>query len=295
MQLHKLSNESLNQKIISLSSQERALLREVLEHIAEADRRRLYLTLGYSSLFSYLTEACSYSAGAAQRRIDAARLLNELPEVADKIESGDLNLAQIVILQKGAREKKNVTRDTKLKLVKSLQNKNTAESQKLVALELDLEIKEAPRVTHQKDDSVRIEVSFTKEEWDLINQARNLMSHEVPTGKWSDLLVHLAKERVKKSKRPIDKPQSKTVTEKKRDYILQRDGSCQFKAANGKVCGSLWMLEADHINPVWNGGDNSVENLRALCGAHNRQRYNNQVGRQRAATVAVGKTEQGRS
>ncbi len=288
MLLYNLSDESLSQKIISLSSQERALLREVLNHIAEADRRRLYLTLGYPNLFSYLTEACNYSAAAAQRRIDAARLLNELPEVGEKIESGELNLSQIGVLQKGAREKKNVSKATKRKLVEQLQNKNTADSQKIVALELDLEIKEAPRVTYQKDDLIRVEVLFTKEEWALINEARNIMSHEVPTGKWSDLLVHLAKERVRKAKRVIEKPENATatVTSKKRDYVLQRDGCCQFKAVDGKLCGSVWMLQADHIKPIWSGGDNSVENLQAMCGAHNRERYRQQMGRQRVTSVA---------
>ena len=59
------------------------------------ERRKLHLTFGYSSLFDYLTKCIGYSNGSAQRRIDAARLADDTPEVIDKLESGELNLAQV--------------------------------------------------------------------------------------------------------------------------------------------------------------------------------------------------------
>ena len=93
--LKKLSHHQLDQKLKSLAQKERELLAEIILHIQECDRRRLHLELGYPNLFSYLTEGIGYSAGAAQRRIDAARLSKEIPEVLEKLESGSLNLNQI--------------------------------------------------------------------------------------------------------------------------------------------------------------------------------------------------------
>jgi 5-methylcytosine-specific restriction endonuclease McrA len=52
--------------------------------------------------------------------------------------------------------------------------------------------------------------------------------------------------------------------------VFRRDrGLCQFKTAEGKICGSRYQIEIDHIVPVSAGGTNSFENLRCLCRAHN--------------------------
>ncbi len=90
--ISQLKNNELDAKIKSLAQKERELLNEVLIHISEADRRRLYLDLAYPSLFSYLTEACGYSAASAQRRIDAARLIPSAPMILDKIKTGEISL-----------------------------------------------------------------------------------------------------------------------------------------------------------------------------------------------------------
>lgn len=51
-----LNDNELNQKLKNLAAQERALLEQILEHIAEVDRRRLFLKMAFPSLFEYLTK-----------------------------------------------------------------------------------------------------------------------------------------------------------------------------------------------------------------------------------------------
>ena len=82
MDLKQLKDTELNEKVKNLVIQERKLTQAILEHVAEIDRRKLYLSMAYPSLFDYLTKEVGYSAGAAQRRIDAARLMQRIPEVA---------------------------------------------------------------------------------------------------------------------------------------------------------------------------------------------------------------------
>jgi len=51
------------------------------------------------------------------------------------------------------------------------------------------------------------------------------------------------------------------------------DGACTFvDPQTGRRCGSRHLLQIDHIQPFAVGGANSAENLRLLCGAHNRYR-----------------------
>ncbi len=56
-----------------------------------------------------------------------------------------------------------------------------------------------------------------------------------------------------------------------RDRVFVRDGGrCTFVGTDGNRCEETWNLEMDHIVPYAKGGDNSPENLRLLCPAHNR-------------------------
>lgn len=90
MNLKSLNRIELDLRIKTLAAQERELLHEIILTIKEIDQRRMYLDLGYPSLFAYLVESVGYSAGSAQRRIDAARLLKEVPELGERIQAGKI-------------------------------------------------------------------------------------------------------------------------------------------------------------------------------------------------------------
>lgn len=86
--LRLVTNEVLVTKLRTLIQEEREISLKILELINEVERRRLHLELGFSSLFDWLTRELGYSAAAAMRRIDSARLLRKVPTIATQIESG---------------------------------------------------------------------------------------------------------------------------------------------------------------------------------------------------------------
>ncbi|MFZ4404298.1 MAG: hypothetical protein ACOYOK_09380, partial [Pseudobdellovibrionaceae bacterium] len=93
--LQNLASEALHSKLLELTSRERKLTTHILWHLAEVDRRKLYLQMAFPSFFEYMVTGLGYAPASAQRRIDAARLLAQLPQtesmqVAQKIEAGDL-------------------------------------------------------------------------------------------------------------------------------------------------------------------------------------------------------------
>lgn len=104
-QLDYLSDKDIEIRLKRLVQMEREVLHEVLVHIHEVYSRKIYLKRARSSLFDYLTRDMGYSAAAAQRRIDAARLCTELPEVLSGVKEGSLNLSQISLLAKACRER----------------------------------------------------------------------------------------------------------------------------------------------------------------------------------------------
>jgi 5-methylcytosine-specific restriction endonuclease McrA len=93
--LSDLSDRELLGRLKSLVEKERATTVEILLHLNEVERRRLYLTLGYPSLFEYCTRHLGYSSSAAGRRISAARCVRDYPEVLLLLEKNEMTLVTV--------------------------------------------------------------------------------------------------------------------------------------------------------------------------------------------------------
>lgn len=66
-----------------------------------------------------------------------------------------------------------------------------------------------------------------------------------------------------------------------RDEVFVRDkGRCTFVAANGTRCHCMKGLQIDHIKPFASGGTHHPDNLRLLCGGHNRLAAEKAMGKQ---------------
>ena len=56
-----------------------------------------------------------------------------------------------------------------------------------------------------------------------------------------------------------------------RDAVFRRDdGRCTYIGRNDVRCGATAHLQIDHIRPFCRGGKHTIDNLRLLCGKHNR-------------------------
>jgi hypothetical protein len=77
---------------------ERRATADLLALLAEVDRRRIYLGLGYSSLFMYCTRALHLSEPAAYMRITAARAAARWPAILTRLAAGDLTLTAVTLL-----------------------------------------------------------------------------------------------------------------------------------------------------------------------------------------------------
>ena len=97
--IKQLSNKELLSHTKLLVQRERDIHIQVLHHLAEIDSRKLFFRQGFSSLFDYAVRELGYSEGAAYRRIKAMKLCRELPETANRLQSGKLSLSAASQLQ----------------------------------------------------------------------------------------------------------------------------------------------------------------------------------------------------
>lgn len=301
--LKHVADEDLLEKFDKVVQAERKITHYILRYIAEIDRRRLYLKFAYSSLFDFLNKHYGYSPAAAMRRIDGARLLQEIPELAQKIEQGAINLTQAASIQSAARTAYKETLikvDSSIKknLLQKIENTSHAETQVLLAKELDLSHSAFEKQRLHRDESVTLNLNFPKEDIKMMEKAKQLHSHSVPSGKWTDYFTYISEKELKTYKNmncyeetqslnnsqgshnfscdhpdPVSRSKVFLSSRQKKKLIQQSSGCVYIDPKTGKCCGSRYQLQVDHIKPKWAGGDDSPDNLQVLCGAHNRFKY----------------------
>lgn len=96
--LSNVSAHTLLSKTTLLANEERQALAEFLEHLAEIDMRKIHVDEGYSSLFTFLTHRLHMSESAAAKRVRAARLGRQHPQVLALLSTGGIHLSAASIL-----------------------------------------------------------------------------------------------------------------------------------------------------------------------------------------------------
>lgn len=290
----KLSDEELESSLQFHVTSERKSLQIILDHIREVSRRELHLAKGFPDIKRYLMKRYGYSEPAARRRVEAANILKDVPALAEKIQEGSICLSVIGELNRAIKEKESTSHEKvsaaqKTELVAMISGKSVAESQQNLAQALDIQIRDYEFQRVQKDESVRLELTASKELHEKLNQCRDLLSHQIQQQHGNHTLasvieiladLYLQKKISANNSKPTADSSiqnakiNKTLTPKTKREVLERDQCCQFKdPKTGQVCGSRFLLQTDHKMSQWAGGNHELGNLQILCANHNRHKY----------------------
>ena len=297
-EIKSLSDAQLVQNLKNLVQKERTLLTEILWHLKEIDDRKIHLTLSYPSLFEYAVQVLHYSESQAYRRIAAMRILRDTPEIEAKLDSGELKLTQLTVAQEYFRSENKkgvpVSPAAKMEILEEISEKSSRETERyFAALAPELCAKDKTRAITEN----QIEIKFIANQklLDKLNRFKEIDAHVKQAPNYAELferLVDLALkqkdpevkatrlEKRQKSK-PVD-PASVFSAQKKpiisrfipadlKRAVLARDhGQCTYRSpTTGKICGSRYQIEIDHVLPVAKNGESNLENLRCLCRQHN--------------------------
>ena len=94
----RLSDGELLATVKRLATTEYRATAALVRSLMELDVRRLYLGEGYSSLFTYCTQALHLAEGAAYNRIEAARAARRFPAILAALEDGSVTLTTVRLL-----------------------------------------------------------------------------------------------------------------------------------------------------------------------------------------------------
>ena len=262
-----MTNAEIETKLVDLIKDERRITNEILVLINAAEERDLPRERGFPSTFEWLTRGLGYSNAAAYRRLQAAKLIRTLPEVQDKLATGELNLTTVAQAQGAIKAQEKISGEkmaaaAQAAIVTAIENQTSAEAERtlLELLPETAKVVNQERTTRLTAEQSRLTLNFSEEDLKNLAWARDYLSHAMPNAANGELLSRVLKEFVDRH--------SASAAEAKRTKAQHK--ACEYKdETTGQVCGSTYQVEEDHIVPLALGGPDTPENKRCLCRGHN--------------------------
>jgi len=314
-----LDDTTLRQEASAFAVGERAQLVQFLVRVAEIDARKLYLGAGFACVLEFCVEEYRLTEDEALKRIQAARAARAFPVLFEVLDQGQVCLSRIRMLApqvtpenvtelvEAAKRHRRLSefrqfldRFTKPDLLMTPPAANSKAEETFRALptangSLDEgthlhargHVSGFPAPNHPPAEPlpdvpewVEIRVKVPRDKWERL---RNVLSHSVPSGDASKIVVRMIDATIEKEEKrkfaACKKPRpsqpsafrrQRTIPAHVRRAVLERDGGqCTFVSETGRRCTSKRLIEFDHVEPVARGGKPSVENLRLRCRGHN--------------------------
>jgi hypothetical protein len=276
MNLQNLSDKELLEQTFAIARKERVVTVELLRHLAEVERRQLYLEVGRSDLYDYVIKDLKISEPAAFRRIQSMRILLDVPSAAKLIETGELCISTLSKVQSAM---KKAPPEDKEKVLQRLAGKSSREVDRVLATRDPRGPREFTRWLNENE--VQLTFSLEKPDFQKLEELQSIRSHKDVQKTYRVIVSDLVKlghenwNPMQRNAKPTSvSPGVNSLPPALKALIWQRDGGkCTYKIpGTDRLCGSTDLLQVDHIKPLALGGTFAPENLRLLCAAHNRAR-----------------------
>lgn len=233
MRIQDLSDDELLRSARNKKRQESECTLEMIEHIREVDRRRLYASLKYTSLYHYVTKDLGYSEREAYDRINAMRTIREMPSIESKVVEGRISLTALAQATSAIRAETKIartehgtlpTKERKMQLIEAVEGLSRREAQgtlqKLTGLDL------TPKETFRaKGDLFEIKMTIGPELNEKLKKLKGWLAHSNPDLSTSALIEKLCDDAIAAHEKRLQ------TTRKSAAKISQPDKERSGKAA----------------------------------------------------------------
>ena len=248
-ELKSLSDNEVDARTVSLARQERVITERLLWHMKEVEVRRIYLNHpDCGSLHAYAVRVLKMSDGSAGRRVNAARLLKDFPELGEQIVEGTTNLSKLSLMQVyvKAEEKRvgrKVTREFKQELLAQIANKPIYEAELALAQAMP-EAKPANESRRVRPNgNIDLTFSADPELNALIEEVRALNSHDPEFADLTGLVRALCKEHLDRHHPAYKKPRKsrsrkEPISEQAAESLAEAESGAQSDVRDPSICQS---------------------------------------------------------
>ena len=335
-----LPDAALVAEVKVLATRERRATADLIACLAEIDARQLYRPEGCSSLFVYCTRVLRLSEHAAYGRIEAARAVRRFPTILELLATGGLNLTTVCLLarhltpenheavlsaatHKSKREVEHLVatlspRPDVASSIRKLRERQPAEphapgdeinatrapesSRPATTASAPAPSPSPPIVTPLAPERYKVQFTVSRETYEKLRRAQNLLRHSVPTGDpgvifdrgLTLLLAQVERRKTVATTRPRRGMRrgssSRYIPARVKREVWSRDGGqCAFIGTEGR-CTERGFLEFHHVEPYAAGGPATAANLELRCKAHNAYEVEQYFGPQQPSLVRDGAT-----
>jgi hypothetical protein len=316
-----LSDQDLIQRVERLRGQECETTAELIAALAEVERRALYLREGFPSLYVYCTDHLKLSEHEAYIRMQVARAALAYPEIVGMLFDGRVTLTVVALIAKhlnvdnyqalleaavhktkrevlgqlAALHPQPAVASTMWRVITEVPGSEPVDRANDVSCaglsaasrEVTTEVVaareafERSEFTQLAPDRYKMQVTVSREAYEMFRRIQALSRHTVPSGEpailveraFQSLLGELERRRNAQGERPHQFTRcssgSRYVPAHVRRSVWHRDsGQCGFIGATGR-CPERGFLEFHHVVPYSEGGATTVENVELRCRAHN--------------------------
>ncbi len=263
MNIQSFNDKILHSETIRASKAEKTTTVNLLKHLQEVSRRKLFVDFGHSTLSKYMDAELGYSESEAWTRIQAMRLLKTVPAAAEKIEAGQLSLSNASLLQ-GYIQDNGIQKEPE-KVAEALKKAEDLSNRKL---------KEEFKPQEPKDKKLIIGIKLQEKIKKLQASWGEMHEAEILEALIDEKLREIELKRdTKQTTKPISsKPTRYLPVSVRREIFGRSKNQCEHKTKDGTRCKERRNLQWDHINPFSLGGDRTADNIRILCTSHNLRR-----------------------
>lgn len=272
MRLSHLTDKILLIDTKLLVAKERTATTAFLHHLKEIERRKLFADVKCSSLFDYCTSELGYSEASAYRRIVAARLLEDMPEIEKKIEDGTLSLTNISMMNQFF---KDADMETKKEALSEIEGMSKNECEKKLFEMTGKELPTKPINKRISKTHTKVSIVLSDETLEALEEVKKLLGKQISMDQLIKYMTTIAKkdiertkikqtEKPRRAKAPTSASGSATVAKERmipahvKREIYKRDQKCTN-------CGTTHNLNFDHQKAFALGGRSTTENIRLLC------------------------------
>ena len=304
--LQEFSDAELVQEVVRRAARERHATADLIRGLIEFDRRELFLSQGYASLYAYCTQALHYSEYGAFNRIEVARAAARWPQLLAALEDGSVHLTGARLLAP------HLTEDNIESAIASARHKSKRDIEEIAAGLAQRNVVVAVGAVQY-----RLHLTISRAALDTLRQVQALMGHQFPRASETMifeqaitlLLQKLERQRFAATDRPREASGDEPVTavasvppvaavpsvaeapapaencrpEDPRDAgasarhirasvrraVWKRDEArCAFVGVEGRRT-ERSRLEFHHLVPFAAGGQSTIANIELRCRAHN--------------------------
>lgn len=282
----------IHKKALEVATRFKQAEADLISVLQEVDHAKVFLMLGYTSLFNYCVQALGLSEGVAYNFVTVARKAREVPVLQSAIQNGSLSVSKA---RKIAPVLTLANQEEWVEKAKALSTRKIEEEVARVAP------REATpeRMKFVSENRLELRMGISKALQEKLKRVQDLEAQRtgraVSVEETLDALLNVyleAKDPVKRAARvlkrkvnadaPVTGQVKRLETSENREPIpaairhqiqLRDGGRCSHVDPNGSLCENRRWLDVHHVLERSQGGGNDLENLVTLCAPHHKMEH----------------------